>query len=145
MKSRWKIIFWRLIRIAQSVNMGINSDMLTSNGCDKPDKINIEALNKKYLEEKDKRQRVDGLAQNEELEESESFKLSSLADDPFVDHDALNAQQQPLEDGQQVQVIILGAGFGGILFAARLVEAGIKPEDIRIVDTAGGFGGTWYW
>lgn len=125
--------------------MGINSDMLTSNGSDKPDKINVEALNKKYLEEKDKRQRVDGLAQNEELEESESFKLSSLADDPFVDHDALNAQQQPLEDGQQVQVIILGAGFGGILFAARLVEAGTKPEDIRIVDTAGGFGGTWYW
>lgn len=125
--------------------MGINSDIVSSNGTDKPEKIDVEALTKKYLEEKDKRQRVDGLAQNEELEESESSKLSSLADDPFVDHDALNARQQPLEDGQQVQVIILGAGFGGILFAARLVEAGIKPEDIRIVDTAGGFGGTWYW
>lgn len=92
--------------------MGINSDILSSNGADKPDKIDVEALTKKYLEEKDKRQRVDGLTQNEELEESESFKLSSLADDPFVDHDALNAQQQPLEDGQQVQVIILGSGFG---------------------------------
>lgn len=119
--------------------------MPSSNGADKPDNIDVEALTKKYLEEKDKRQRVDGLTQNEELEESESLKLSSLADDPFVDHDAMNAQQQPLEDGQQVQVIILGAGFGGILFAARLTEAGVKPQDIRLVEIAGGFGGTWYW
>lgn len=123
--------------------MGINSDAPNSNGPDQPHKIDVEALTNKYLREKDRRERVDGLAQNEELEESESF--SSLADDPFVDHDALNAQQQPLVDGQQVQVIILGAGFGGILFAARLIEAGIKPEDIRLVDVAGGFGGTWYW
>lgn len=123
--------------------MGINSDMPSSNGSNQPDKIDVEALSNKYQEEKERRQRVDGLAQNVELEESES--LSSLADDPFVDHDALNAQQQALEDGQQVQVIILGAGFGGILFAARIVEAGVKPEDIRIVDVAGGFGGTWYW
>lgn len=123
--------------------MGINSDVPSSNGPDQPDKIDVEALTNKYLQEKDRRQRVDGLAQNEELEESESF--SSLADDPFVDHDAMNAQQQPLEDGQQVQVIILGAGFGGILFAARIIEAGVKPENIRLVDVAGGFGGTWYW
>lgn len=123
--------------------MVINSDVPSSNGLDQPDKIDVEALTNKYLQEKDRRQRVDGLAQNEELEESESF--SSLADDPFVDHDAMNAQQQPLEDGQQVQVIILGAGFGGILFAARIIEAGVKPENIRLVDIAGGFGGTWYW
>lgn len=123
--------------------MGINSDLPSSNGSAQPDKIDVEALSNKYQEEKERRQRVDGLAQNVELEESES--LSSLADDPFVDHDALNAQQQALEDGQQVQVIILGAGFGGILFAARLVEAGVRPDDIRIVDVAGGFGGTWYW
>lgn len=123
--------------------MAINSDIPSSNGSNQPDNIDVEALSNKYQVEKERRQRVDGLAQNEELEESESF--SSLADDPFVDHEALNAQQQALEDGQQVQVIILGAGLGGILFAARLVEAGVKPEDIRIVDVAGGFGGTWYW
>lgn len=123
--------------------MAINSDIPSSNGSNQPDKIDVEALSNKYRVEKERRQRVDGLAQNEELEESESF--SSLADDPFVDHEALNSQQQALEDGQQVQVIILGAGLGGILFAARLVEAGVKPEDIRIVDVAGGFGGTWYW
>lgn len=124
--------------------MAVNSDTPTANGSDlQPDKIDVQALSSKYLEEKQRRERVDGLAQNEELEESPSF--SSLADDPFVDHDALNAQQPALEDGQQVQVIILGAGFGGILFAARLVDAGMKPEDIRLVEVAGGFGGTWYW
>ncbi|KAL1859566.1 hypothetical protein Daus18300_009567 [Diaporthe australafricana] len=123
--------------------MGIYSDTPVSNGRDQSDTIDVQSLSNKYAEEKERRQRVDGLAQNEELEESEYF--SSLADDPFVDHDALNAQHPALVDGQKVMVIILGAGFGGILFAARLVEAGVKPEDIRLVDVAGGFGGTWYW
>lgn len=124
--------------------MGVNSDAPVANGSRlQPDEIDVQALSSKYLEEKARRERVDGLAQNQELEESESF--SSLADDPFVDHDALNAQQPALKDDQQVQVIILGAGFGGILFAARLIEAGVKPEEIRIADVAGGFGGTWYW
>lgn len=123
--------------------MVINSDVPSLGGNDQSGKIDVQALSNKYLEEKERRERVDGLDQNEELEESKCFQ--SLADDPFVDHDAMNAQKQALEDGQQVQVIVLGAGFGGILFAARLVEAGINPEDIRIVDVAGGFGGTWYW
>lgn len=87
--------------------------------------------------------RDDGDAQYEELAQSSRFAF--LAKDPFVDHAALNAQPSPLQDGQDVQVIILGAGFGGLLMAARLVEAGISPEGIRIVDVAGGFGGTWYW
>lgn len=26
-----------------------------------------------------------------------------------------------------------------------MIQAGIRPEDIRIVDMAGGFGGTWYY
>lgn len=123
--------------------MVVNSDIQGANGLDQSDKIDVQALSNKYSEEKERRQRADGLAQNEELEESENF--ASLADDPFVDHDALNAHNPALEDGQELQVIILGAGFGGILFASRLIEAGIKPKDIRLVDVAGGFGGTWYW
>ncbi len=34
-------------------------------------------------------------------------------------------------------------GFGGLLVAARLREAGV--EDIRIIEKGGDFGGTWYW
>ena len=38
---------------------------------------------------------------------------------------------------------MIGGGFGGLLSAARLCEAGI--DDIRIIEKGGDFGGTWYW
>ena len=38
---------------------------------------------------------------------------------------------------------MIGGGFGGLLAAARLREAGI--EDIRVIEKGGDFGGTWYW
>ncbi|WYZ42444.1 hypothetical protein EsH8_VI_000143 [Colletotrichum jinshuiense] len=101
------------------------------------------AMNKKYTEEKEKRQRSDGNDQYVELESDERF--SKLAEDPWVDHEKLNAQPPNLKDGDEVKFIILGGGYGGLLFAIRFVQAGFKPEDIRLVDTAGGFGGTWYW
>ena len=40
-------------------------------------------------------------------------------------------------------MVIVGGGFGGLLAAARLREAGVK--DIRIIEKGGDFGGTWYW
>jgi cyclohexanone monooxygenase len=42
-----------------------------------------------------------------------------------------------------VEVVVIGGGFGGLLAAARLREAGI--DDVRIVEKGGDFGGTWYW
>jgi cyclohexanone monooxygenase len=39
--------------------------------------------------------------------------------------------------------VIIGGGFGGLLAAARLQEVGIT--EIRIIEKAGDFGGTWYW
>jgi cation diffusion facilitator CzcD-associated flavoprotein CzcO len=43
-------------------------------------------------------------------------------------------------------VLILGAGFGGLLFAVRLIQTGaFTADDLLLVDKAGGFGGTWYW
>ena len=39
--------------------------------------------------------------------------------------------------------MIIGGGFGGMLAAARLQEAGIT--NFRIIEKAGDFGGTWYW
>ena len=38
---------------------------------------------------------------------------------------------------------MVGGGFGGLLAGARLRQAGV--EDLRIVDPASDFGGTWYW
>ncbi|KQW42668.1 monooxygenase [Nocardioides sp. Root1257] len=39
--------------------------------------------------------------------------------------------------------IIIGGGFGGLVTAARLRGAGF--DDVRIIESAGDFGGTWYW
>jgi len=41
------------------------------------------------------------------------------------------------------QILILGASFGGLLYAVRMIEAGVQPGNLRIVDCAGGFGVTW--
>jgi cation diffusion facilitator CzcD-associated flavoprotein CzcO len=43
----------------------------------------------------------------------------------------------------EVDVAILGAGMAGLLAGAKLRDAGL--ERIRLVDEAGGVGGTWYW
>lgn len=107
----------------------------TRAGCDaSSDPENIEALTRKYAKEKERRERADGMGQYVELEDSSRFAY--LGEDKFVDHRSLNAQPCPLRDGQEVKVIILGAGHGGLLFAARLIDAGISPGDIRLIDVA---------
>ena len=42
-----------------------------------------------------------------------------------------------------MEFAIIGGGFGGLLMGARLREAGF--EGLRVVESAGDFGGTWYW
>jgi cation diffusion facilitator CzcD-associated flavoprotein CzcO len=42
-----------------------------------------------------------------------------------------------------VDVAIVGAGFGGLLTGARLRELGVQR--IRLIDKAADVGGTWYW
>ena len=44
---------------------------------------------------------------------------------------------------EEVDVLVVGGGFGGLLAAARLHEAGVGR--IRIVEAGGDVGGTWYW
>ena len=42
-----------------------------------------------------------------------------------------------------VDVVIVGGGIAGVLAGVNLRKAGV--ERIRIIDQAGGIGGTWYW
>ena len=49
--------------------------------------------------------------------------------------------REPVED--EVDVLIVGGGFGGLMSAARMREAGVPR--IRIVEAGGDVGGTWYW
>ncbi|WP_077148101.1 NAD(P)/FAD-dependent oxidoreductase [Sphingopyxis sp. KK2] len=44
---------------------------------------------------------------------------------------------------EQVDAVIIGAGFAGLIVAIEMKKCGIGP--IRIIDTAGDFGGVWYW
>lgn len=103
----------------------------------------IEAVHERYAAERDKRIRPEGINQYIDIASSDRFRHYST--DPWVDHATLNAQKPPLEDGSHTKVLILGAGYAGIMFAIRLMAAGISECDIRLADSAGGFGGTWYW
>jgi len=93
-----------------------------------------EQLRNKYRQERDKRIRADGNDQYIEV----TGDFSHYIDDPYVEpgfeRDAINAE---------VEVLIIGGGFGGMLAAARLRDTGIN--DLMIVEKGGGFGGTWYW
>lgn len=91
-------------------------------------------LHSKYMNERDKRIRPDGNEQYVEIAE----RFASFGDDPWVDH---TFTRDPLTD--HVDVVIVGGGFGGLLAAAKLREAGV--ERIRLIDSAGDVGGTWYW
>ena len=93
-----------------------------------------EALRAKYRAERDKRLRADGNDQYVEVKGD----FSHYVDDPYIE---AALEREPLAD--EVEVVIIGGGFGGLITGARLREAGVK--DIRIIEKGGDFGGTWYW
>ena len=92
------------------------------------------ALREKYRAERDKRLRPDGNDQYREVEGA----LAHFVDDPYV---APGFTREPLAD--EVEVVVIGGGFGGLLAGARLREAGV--DDLCLIEKAGDFGGTWYW
>ena len=113
------------------------------NGSASPEVAAVMQIQQKYAEERAKRIRPEGVKQYVDLFRSEKFE--HFQDDPWIDPHAVEAAVPALTDGSHCKYLVLGAGFGGLLFAVRLLQAGIKLEDIRIVDSAGGVGGTWYW
>ena len=91
-------------------------------------------LRERYREEREKRLRPDGNAQYIEVKGD----FSRYVDDPYVEPGFTRA---PLTD--EIEVLIIGGGFGGQIAAAKLRKAGV--DHFRIVERAGDFGGTWYW
>ena len=99
-----------------------------------PGALDVEGLRARYRQERDRRTPVDA---GERLYLDVEQGFSHLLEDPYgavVDRAALD---------EAVDVLVVGGGFGGLLTAARLREAGV--DNVRIVESGADFGGTWYW
>src|SRR4051794_18516470 len=86
-----------------------------------------DALRRKYQEERDKRLRADGNEQYVEIK----GRFEHYLEDPYVEP----ITRDPLTD--EVDVLVIGGGFGGLLASARLREAGV--QDIRLIEKGGDF------
>src|SRR3954468_5274261 len=82
-----------------------------------------DALREKYRAERDKRLRADANAQYVEI----AGQFAHYLEDPYIEPGFTRA---PLTD--EVEVAVIGGGFGGLLVGARLREAGVT--DIRIIE-----------
>ena len=93
-----------------------------------------DALRERYRQEREKRLRDDGNEQYIEM----TGEFAHYLEDPYIQK---KIERDPVTS--EVDVVIIGGGFGGLQAGARLREAGVK--DIRIIEKGGDFGGTWYW
>jgi len=92
------------------------------------------ALLERYRTERAKRIRSDGVAQFRKTE----GEFARFLDDPNAEAPLSRA---PLND--EVDVVVVGGGWSGLLTTARLRQAGV--DNFRIIDSAADFGGVWYW
>ena len=84
--------------------------------------------------ERDKRLRTEGSKQY--VETGDEF-----AEFAEIDPHTPCTERDPITE--DIDVAVLGGGFGGLLAAAHLKKAGV--EDVRIIEMGGDFGGVWYW
>ncbi|MBO3743494.1 flavin-containing monooxygenase [Actinoplanes flavus] len=93
----------------------------------------LTALRARYRAERDRRIRPDGATQYQRA----AGEFGDYAKDPYTPF----TQRDPKTD--RVEALVIGGGFGGLLTGAKLRQAGV--QQLRMIDEAGDFGGTWYW
>ncbi len=93
----------------------------------------LERARQRYAAERQRRVRYDRNA----LADLSDSDLSGYLEDPYTEVTPRAAL------AEEVDVVVMGGGFGGLLCGAKLRDAGVA--DIRIIDQAGDFGGVWYW
>lgn len=96
-----------------------------------PQDVDIDTLRRKYAAERRKRLRPEGSKQYIET------------DDDYADFDPYTpyVERDPID--ADIDVAVLGGGFGGLLCGAHLKKAGVR--DVHIIEMGGDFGGVWYW
>ncbi len=99
-----------------------------------PEDIDLQALREKYRAERDKRLRPEGSKQYVELVDGFAGYYETDPHSPPLVRDPISAD---------IDVAVLGGGFGGLLCGAYLKKAGV--EDVRIIELGGDFGDVWYW
>jgi cation diffusion facilitator CzcD-associated flavoprotein CzcO len=92
-----------------------------------------DAVREKYQAERDKRM-VEGRAAVHDFHDD---AVARYREDPFTPM----AERDPV--AEDVEVAIIGAGIAGVVAGAQLRKRGI--DSVRMIDQAGGVGGTWYW
>ncbi|KAF5601190.1 cyclohexanone 1 2-monooxygenase [Fusarium pseudocircinatum] len=102
----------------------------------------VAEVKQRYKQEHDKRLRSDGLSQFTDLYSVPKFQ--NFKQDPWADQSTYDKLARAA-DGDSCDFAIVGTGIGALLFAARLIQAGVRAENLRFIDTAAGWGGTWYW
>ena len=96
--------------------------------------VDTAALRARYEAERQRRLRRDGNAQYQGVEGDHAHYL----DDPYADP---GFTRDPVV--RDMDALIVGGGFGGLLAGARLRKAGY--DDLCIIEKGSDFGGTWYW
>lgn len=97
--------------------------------------FDIEQLRAKYRHERDRRIRPDG---EKQYVETKGRYAGYEEVDPYAPR---RIDRAPIKSA--VEIAIIGGGWGGLMAAAHLKQAGFS--DLRIIDKAADFGGTWYW
>ncbi|KAI9026047.1 putative monooxygenase [Hyaloraphidium curvatum] len=90
-----------------------------------------------HIAERDRRVRAEHENQYVTVGEGKGAKFSHWLDD----HWTKRVEREPID--LDLDVLVLGTGFSGILTASKLKDRGITS--FKMLDAAGDFGGTWYW
>ena len=97
-----------------------------------PTGLNFEELRDRYARERERRQSAGDRRYRD---------IADVSPDLVADPYTTPVPRAPIND--EVDVLVVGGGFGGLLTAARLRQAGVKK--VRIVEAGGDVGGAWYW
>lgn len=94
----------------------------------------FEGLREKYLAERDRRVRAEGNDQYVAMD----HPFIGDVEDPYVE---APIERAPISE--DLDVVVVGGGFSGLLAATSLIKEGVR--DVRIVEKGSDVGGTWYW